>query len=202
MKEKPILFSGEMVRAILDGRKTQTRRVIKNAGGGCRGFIPERETYYFGIDLRTVDNGPQTAIEVKPPCAVGDLLWVRETWATNEQIGIHPADAEIIYRATSPEFGEEFEGWKWRPSIFMPRWASRLTLRVTGVRAERVHDISRPDIRAEGVVCAWCQKQQGGYCECYKMFSALWDSINAKRGYGWDASPWVWVIEFEVVNNA
>ena len=147
MKERPILFSGAMVRAVLSGAKTQTRRVRKLLG----------------------------------PCPhgqPGDLLWVRETWCDG-----YPDTADpYLYRAT-------YEGGashKWKPSIFMPRGASRLTLRLTDVRTEPLHRLTEADAHAEGVADI-------------AAYAALWDALNAKRGYGWNANPFVWVLSFEVV---
>ncbi len=183
MKERPIIFSTPMVRAILDGRKTMTRRVMKPQ--------PEDYPYHHGLAVYRVAK--------KCPYGVpGDLLWVRETWATTEQAGVHPSDAEMVYRATDPDW-ETMEGWQWRPSIFMPRWASRLTLRITSVRAERVQDITEEDARAEGFKDVVGKYARGD--EARIWFAELWDIINAARGFGWDTNPWVWVIGFERVQQ-
>ena len=182
MKERPILFSGPMVRAILDGRKTMTRRVMKPQ--------PEDYPYHHGLAVYRVAK--------KCPYGVpGDLLWVRETWATTEQAGVHPSDAQIVYRATDPDW-DTMEGWRWRPSIFMPRWASRLKLRITSVSVERLREITEHDAMREGVNAEGVSTQPGIYS--YRApFAELWDDINAKRGFGWDANPWVWVVGFEQV---
>jgi len=201
MKEKPILFNSEMVRAIMDGRKTQTRRVIKpqpvyiESSSRWRwaktgAVTASREWYEY---MSSLDHCPYG----KP----GDLLWVRETWALDAGFdGVKPSDISsywggIYYRAN----GDKPAG-KWRPSIFMPRWASRLTLRVKSVKAERLQGISDGDCLAEGIsprdVAAL------GHVDARPLLRQLWDNINAKRGYGWDANPWVWVIEFEAVDNA
>ena len=141
---KPILFSGEMVRAILDGRKTQTRRVIKpqpSAGVRRSVFVLSGLEDGHGRELRCPYGRP------------GDTLWVRETFGVITQ----PLTGEksAIYKAThKPEFPNEqlgFDGSKWRPSIFMPKWASRITLKVTAVRVERVQEISNDDAHAEGI---------------------------------------------------
>jgi hypothetical protein len=187
MNEKPILFSGEMVRAILDGRKTQTRRVMKPQPRQLENHI-------------AIKNRKRHCPYGKP----GDLLWVRETWASHEYMDdTRPSDftksAQMLplwYRANNQMYN--FNQGKWRPSIFMPRWASRITLRVTDVRVERVQDISEADARAEGVL-----KAGGASLSLYAArhhFSQLWDRINAKRGYGWDINPWVWVVEFELAS--
>ena len=114
----------------------------------------------------------------------GDELWVRETWNGTESEG-------IAYRATDPQM----DGEPWKPSIFMPRWASRLQLVIKDVRVERLQDISIDDIYAEGAYSINWGRMPGSE---HKAFKALWDSINAKRGYGWETNPWVWVVEFEV----
>ena len=184
--EHPILFSGEMVRAIMEGRKTQTRRVIKPQPNDIR----ESPFVKSGIE-------DTHGYEIKRKYAPGDRLWVRETWHQ------HSSDddfctGEIHYRAT-----EICVGTKWIPSIFMPRWASRITLEVVSVRVERVQDISEEDALSEGI-SFWKPKEmdnrpfEENFWTNYPQFAFqnLWDSINAKRGYGWDVNPWVWVIEF------
>jgi len=205
MKERPILFGGEMVRAILDGRKTQTRRVI-NPQPEWQLTAPRvvDGKWLFG----SVASGYAQDVWRCPYGQPGDHLWMRETWATpgnfdhikpSELGASHFSSTELVYRATS-EHGDAY--YTWRPSIFMPRWASRITLEVTGVRAERVQEISEEDAKAEGVT-AWHPRDpsivfrpEGSY---RNGFHQLWDSINAKRGYAWDSNPWVWVVEFEVV---
>ncbi len=196
MKERPILFSGPMVRAILDGRKTMTRRVVRLRAG---------EIAHEGDDgsLHAVANtawGDSIERVIRCPYGVpGDLLWVRETWATTEQAGVHPSDAEMLYRATDPDW-ETMDGWRWSPSIFMPRWASRLTLRITSVSVERVQEITEEDAMREGVKAESVSTHPGIYS--YRApFVELWDSINSERGFGWDANPWVWVVAFERVSQ-
>lgn len=201
MKGRPIIFSGPMVRVILDGRKTMTRRVVRLRAG---------ESAHEGDDgsLHAVANttwGDCIERIIHCPYGVpGDMLWVRETWATTEQAGDHPADSVVVHRATDPDW-ETMDGWRWRPSKFMPRWASRLTLRITSIRVELVQDITEEDARAEGAP----RSHQGDRPHCSRHpvpndthrlgFVHIWDSINAGRGFGWDANPWVWVIGFEVV---
>jgi len=144
------------------------------------------------------------------PYQTGMKLWVRETWAVSKRLDSLPPrelfwlqDNEdfpqsiIYYRADSSNGINPLRG-KWRPSIFMPRWASRITLEITGVRVERIQDISLDDVVVEGI--NWHPRKP----DCLalgkgllKRFSRLWNSINAKRGFGWDVNPWVWVIEFE-----
>lgn len=176
MNERPIIFSGEMVRAILDGRKTQTRRVVK------------------GADV-WVDEG-QTPIKC-PYGKPGDLLWVRETFKEFD-------DGDMYYKADynyTPIHADDEEPIKWTPSIYMPRSASRITLRVKDVRVERVQEITGRDACKEGIQFRGINSgppiKGNLYKENIQHFRALWDSINAKRGYGWDKKPWVWVVEFE-----
>lgn len=195
MNEKPILFNAEMVRAILNGRKTQTRRVVKPQ--------PLAIGDQFGYSQGARD-------DLCPYGQVGDLLWVRETWCTvdysehelcvdylasNKTLWINPG------RVQFEKYTYENFDSKTRPSIFMPRWASRITLRVTDVRIERVQDIAEDDAREEGVTPP---KTSPGldFMKHELGFRSLWDSINAKRGYGWNVNPWVWVVEFELESVA
>lgn len=216
VKEHPILFSGEMVRAILDGRKTQTRRVVKRKGWLVCGAAAEP---YHAITQRRSGKGYAAVRTECYPCPYGqpgDRLWVRETWAETVNIDCHPdwpgrphtnsevdedglVSSCVIYRADGGwnwlnDIGYETDRSSWRPSIHMPRWASRITLEVTDVRVERVQDISEADVQVEGT-----PNEQGIGAPDQFDFQQLWDSINAKRGYGWDANPWVWVVEFEQV---
>lgn len=175
MKEYPILFSSEMVQAILEDRKTQTRRVIK----------PQPPELWGGISeiAAMINHSPYG----KP----GDRLWVRETWTTHEND--KGADC-LLYKADVPD--PENYG-PWRPSIFMPRWASRITLEVVGVRVQQVQDISHTDAIAEGVEDT--DKAPYGFAvTSYAIanYRVLWNLINAKRGFGWAVNPWVWAIEF------
>jgi hypothetical protein len=172
--EKPILFSGPMVQAILDDCKTQTRRVVtrKDFGGSmlCDAALKN--------------------VAISPYGAVGDRLWVRETFCDTGCM-------RAVYRASTKE-----ENWKWRkwkPSIFMPRWASRITLEITGVRIERVREISEADAWAEGYEVHWRERRKdenSGRPAPVGWFAALWNSINASRGYPWSKNPPVWVISF------
>jgi hypothetical protein len=209
MKERPILFSAEMVRALLDGRKTQTRRVAKlNAAGRVK--LPGSPHNWHCED-------PDAALAC-PYGQPGDRLWVRETWQQfwKEEIPAErysqqgrsgspsrrPETMRVVYRADGeisqhPEYGEAI----WRPSIHMPRWASRILLEITNVRVERVQEISDLDARAEGLEaqasgCGWQVGDKFHSGHSVDCFSKLWDSINAARGFGWDVNPWVWVIEF------
>ena len=189
MKERPILFSGPMVRAILDGKKTMTRRVMKLpishndiesvsdiTGGWWCGFNSNDTSY-----LLTCPYGQP-----------GDRLWVRETWRSTR---VDKTPAPCIYRADG---GKTPYGKPWIPSIHMPRWASRITLEITGVWVERVQEISEENAKAEGVTPS-IVGQDLDHLRYRAGFQSLWDSINAKRGYGWDANPWVWVLTFRRV---
>ena len=212
MNEKPIIFSGEMVRAILDGRKTVTRRVINPqpeyqphlchwvTKGWAYGAVPN-EYGVSGCTCKPVKG--VTYLE-------GDLLWVREAWSAFEISGYagnmeYKEFPNIIYKADSTTrlilnkdiWKYVTDNLKWRPSIHMPRWASRLALRVVNVRAERLQEIDEMDAINEG---AWDGSSYTidplyPHWHCFKK---LWDAINAKRGHSWDSNPWVWRIEFEV----
>lgn len=181
MAERPILFNTEMVRAILDGLKTQTRRLVK----------PIKSHY-------VMDGKPTN----DPPCDPGDILWVRETWQRlsdfGEQLYVYRAD----YKDNEPL---RLDGMytAWRPSIHMPKEAARLFLRVTGVRCERLQEIKPLDVKAEGIkideVDEFDVEVSAEAMERF-AFEELWDSTVKPSDlprYGWDANPWVWVIEFE-----
>ena len=198
MKEKPIIFNAKMVQAIRDRRKTQTRRIISNS-----------------LAQNHISGNGTSIFDKCPYGQPGDHLWVRETFGIlqpthADSIG-QSIDPFPVFRANgdeAPAWDEgpfEFSGWK--PSIHMPRWASRITLEVISVRVERVQDISEEDAEAEG-----CETERIPYLHNGQIvqmdirspravFSVLWDSINAKRGYSWDSNPWVWVVEFARSNS-
>lgn len=205
MAEKPILFNTEMVRAILDGRKTQTRRLVKN--------IPLHEPYFEVVDgMPYACDGEgewHPAVEFSP-IQEGDVLYVRETWADIPET----APGNLHYRADATQADLDWlreEGWKWRPSIHMPKEAARLFLRVTGVRCERLRDITAMDAFNEGTGrlflddIAYGDKDYGcdvddEYGLAREQFARLWESTLKKSDldrYGWEANPWVWMIEFE-----
>lgn len=205
MKERPILFSGEMVRAILEGRKTQTRRVAKVNSDDCKpGYI----TPNAGFTPRKIDEHVKYCDYGQP----GDRLWVREQYKISEWM---PSYATIEYTANDHKktfvrqylqgrITEPVSVNNLRPSIFMPRWASRITLEITGVRVERLHDISEKDAISEGVTYTgpFPMAVLSGFLPApdnlaRKEFEILWCSING--GESWAANPWVWVIEFKRV---
>ncbi len=203
-----MLFSGPMVRALLAGTKTQTRRVVKPQPTGFVGGP--------GVTLTDGSPAPLTPLDETvepygreiccPYGQPGDRLWVRETWdflpdgvLANGKAATEPNQAVIRYWAdTSLEFRTVphdfnpmiYNREKRRPSIHMPRWASRITLEITGVRVERLQDISEADAMAEGVYT-------DPACPARDAFESLWEQINGPGS--WDANPWVWVVEFKVV---
>lgn len=215
MKERPILMSAPMVRAILDGTKTQTRRAIKPVGNDG-GFV--LLDHGDGLWTHRSDDGDSTFHTVKrggkeyldetphmcPYGQPGDRLWVRETWQhSNFPLGPYDESCIVFYRADymddphgpDGELSPEGAYRKWRPSIHMPRLASRITLEITGVRVERLQDISEADCIGEGA--------HGGHgaiagytysATPLEHYRYIWESINGAGS--WDANPWVWVIEF------
>lgn len=207
--ERPILFSGEMVRAILEGRKYQTRRVVTKWNTPWTKHCADPEGYEVAVG-KTIEKRPWTAESAKnlicPYGRPGDSLWVRETWAayhltSTEYDEYDEVDSDyhrkpengdsIVYRADGKNFPDA-----WRPSIFMPRWASRVNLEVTHVRVERIQDICGMDCIGEGIKASG--NSSDGEWRARKKFKELWDSINGKRGFGWEANPWVWAIYFKL----
>jgi hypothetical protein len=204
-RERPILFSGPMVRAILEGRKTQTRRIAKPYTRGAEII----DTYTDGSIRYQVERWPNGVV-AKPSlgCAckygmVGDRLWVRETWSCPRQIGGSFVREKRMYKADELSPWLDYSSVVWKPSIHMPRQFSRLSLELTAVRVERLQAISEIDARAEG-----CEghRASDGYdidptrdVDPIEEYRELWDSLNAKRGYGWDVNPWVWVLAFRRV---
>ncbi len=191
MKEHPILFSTEMVKAILDGRKSQTRRVMKPQPNLVGGEWFWRKCSWTDEKPRCPTGTLELAIDYCPHGEVGDRLWCRETWR------IYSADEgtqSCEYKADLPN--PIYTATPWRPPIFMPRWASRITLEITGIRVQRVQEISEGDIKCEGVVPQTYERGDGNTVTTYD-FRKLWDSINIKRGYGWGKNPWCWCIEFK-----
>lgn len=204
MKERPILFRGSMVRAILDGRKTQTRRVMKPQPENQLTHYVLLGGHFFRDEQLNLDEYPYGNYTPCPYGWAGDHLWVRETWQdycplwSGAWCGHGTTEGKAkehlpVYRADDPSRWVREGGAtpkKWRPSIFMPRWASRITLEVTGIRVERVQDISGVDILAEGFYLGAAWPEQS--------FPMTWDIINGKA-YPWESNPWVWVVEFKKV---
>jgi hypothetical protein len=244
MKELPVLFKGEMVRAILDGRKTQTRRVVKpQPARDARDVMKVGpRLWHIGKWEREGVTSPAGWAQIfKCPFGdPGDRLWVRETWKPGAwrddgRIAIdYKASPELTktpwLRIPNDDMDEKFSDYwhkwsnelqyagiepdddgyylwepgksplKWKPSIFMPRWASRIMLEVVSVRVERLLEITPGDAKAEGIEVArdaYKGAPEAFIQEVYvRKFAKLWDKINAKRGLGWDVNPWVWVVEF------
>ena len=198
----PILFKGEMVRGVLAGLKTQTRRVIKHQPAPSIEEIrwsPVRDWWEFreGDKWREAERSDSRCPYGRP----GDTLWVRETlkrgtWeGMAEPASVYAADCSAVWDVTQPC------PWIWKrsvvPSIHMPRAACRLLLTVQSVRVERVQAISPTDALREGVYADNALVRRDAD-DAVVEFEWLWDSINAKRGYSWESNPWVWVVEFEV----
>lgn len=181
MRVRPILFNTEMVRAILEGNKTATRRIVKQSV--WEDFVHEGGKVIHYFDQK---EGSLESPLYKAPCQPGDVLYVRETWCKN-------VSSEEYYYAANRKDGEGAPyGLKWRPSIHMPKQAARIWLKVTDVRVERLQDISLDDCVREGI-----DTSRTGI---FTRFSMLWDSTIKKEDifrYGWEANPWVWVIGFE-----
>jgi hypothetical protein len=210
-KEKPILFSPPMVRAILDGRKTQTRRLIKfqlpreplNVKTAERVTMSGEPAYWCTYD-GVEKNGNPINRAVLSPYYIGDVLWVRETWTDTCGMLKNALDGKKIHYCADCK--EDTTGmfkpcsWKKKSSIHMPREAARLFLRVTDVRTERLQDITEEDAEKEGVTRQGCgsNKTPNGYEVNYRNgFMYSWDEIYTKDGTGWDSNPWVWVYTFE-----
>lgn len=215
MSMKPILFNTDMVRAILDGRKSCTRRIVKgfipnNAVWGYTAFTPKgriscRGTFADGYGEKFF----------KPPYQPGDILYIRETWerfecwnCDGDERGNCPKEPKksvldktcgcYMYRTTDEISGDA----KWHPSIHMPKEAARIWLEVTNVRVERLRDITGLSVQKEGIEVEpnECAGKFDFVSELFLLFQRLWDSTIKKSDldcYGWDANPWVWVIEFE-----
>jgi hypothetical protein len=233
IRERPILFSAEMVQAILANRKTQTRRVVKGLTGeyfnwlggvkpddavgvevhsvkDCLRQTDDGQLYkYTGLLASCAEYPEEGFIEVRCPYGVvGDRLWVRETWQAWRCCDVEHNEWEVAdkweletlntsltieHRATSKSMGP------WRPSIFMPRWASRILLEVVKIRVERLQDITDEDVRSEGVTVqmeAIMMAATFGKSPEWMVYWNLWNSINNKYGNSWESNPWVWVVEF------
>lgn len=209
MTDRPILFSGPMVRALLEGRKTQTRRVLKKPAWAQDKGWPERVMEEQDLDGRlswfASETGCLSTLPIPQP---RDRLWVREAWKTDRYYDdLAPSEMSgeqpLLFMADN-----SVERWGWKPDalsrwgrfrqgMHMPRWASRLTLTVTDVRVQRVQEISDKDATAEGIdrdTDGWRDYLMPSTQCCpdpRTSFQTLWDSLNGPRGYGWDANPWV-----------
>jgi hypothetical protein len=242
MKERPILFSGPMVRAILDGRKSQTRRIVKPQphDSGLDPRRQTRDTVHFGFPGDQDETHPLARMgawqlngwySMFPYGKEGDLLWVRETCCAKEltddeaveyavQCGdpeyprfgldgvLYPADAHfrpIENSIAAAEAWGKLHIYRGKsgaivPPIHMPRWASRLTLRITSVQVERLQEISEGDCLAEGIETLGRDiARESPYDAAKLRYAALWEQINGKGS--WDANPWVWAIEFERIKQ-
>jgi hypothetical protein len=230
MKERPILFNGEMIRALLDGRKTETRRIIKPQPTGAShwwqsfALVADRDVGFYP------DNYEAEPARLSCPLGVtGDLLWVRETFVLENTDDvpdgvphkIEPGEwgTEVYphYRATEPEphivppgLEDPYDDrTRWTPSIFMPRWASRIMLEITSVRVERLQEIDQAGARAEGTEPVMCDtggfEPWGAPCPDEPNwaygFRQSWDALYAKRGLGWDENPWIWAIAFQRLSS-
>lgn len=206
---KPIIFSTPMVRAILAGRKTQTRRLIKpQPDGEIKANIPYE---FYGIKTERIFTDTKAYLA---PCSVGDILWVRETFCEvpyeHNHVSIKGGYITIPKYAYKADSERDYTGI-WKPSIHMPREAARLFLRVLNVRVERLQDITEEGAKREGIQSYWAEPHRDvapfigaakelGADLCLtrrQAFEQKWDSIYSARGYGWEQNPWVWVIEFE-----
>jgi hypothetical protein len=219
VKEHPILFNGEMVRAILDGRKTQTRRIIKPQPKHLSAVRPYHLPNGLWKWVLETGMGDGTTNGFASPYQIGDVLWVRESarlvsidggyWRNEDSYCQFEFLADgMKKRIWFPERIKRFERGKCCPNGCF-RELARLFPKVTGVRVERVQDISEEDARKEGIVdggCLNCGEHEPCGCDNPKpdardSFCWLWNSIYAKRGFGWDANPWVWVNEFERIKE-
>ncbi|MCO0607817.1 hypothetical protein NGG26_06045 [Klebsiella pneumoniae] len=202
MKERGMIFNAEMVRALLDGRKTQTRRIIKDCTVG-RDPISK----FIKIGKKFIGCYPEDVPELIRECCPygvpGDRIWVREAFrvhsrATDVATLVYKASernswTEQTHRVPVAVCNKPATPEKWTPSLHMPRWASRILLEITGVRVERLRSMSQDDARAEGVIA------ESGPMEAGLAFRELWDSIYGEES--WKANPWVWVIEFKRVEG-
>ena len=213
MKYIPILLNSEMVNAILQGKKTQTRRIVRND------VLKQRPNNSVGEDEKGFYSnlGGTRFYQLQPKANIGDVFWVREGWTTESSYdatkpSLIPKDALIFYIADEEWDYYALPGKK-RPSIFMPKWVCRLFLEVTDVRLERLQDISYKDARSEGIKKMYPNKESGKLFRRYfnyhtsdytcissiLSFKSLWQSINGKNS--WYKNPYVWVYEFKVVEK-
>jgi len=197
VKERPIIMQAESVRAILEGRKTQTRRAVGDVSSDVTAWEYHGDRRWVPLFALNGELQEKCWTHTCPYGEKGTRLWVREAWTV---VGIgKPTSIDrdrVFYGADGN--GHNARMLRMTPSIFMPRWASRITLEITGVRVHRLKEISGNDAREEGIAYLTNdEKSVRSSNERVDQFHKLWDSINAHRGYGWDANPWVWVIEFK-----
>jgi hypothetical protein len=200
MKPKPILFSSPMVKALLDWRKTQTRRILKPqpfidaSGNFCS---PRQQQDGHDCWGQGTDSKPylRDYIKRRVRFAVGDLLWVRESWAPIPDALSECTGPDDLYFAASVDEAM-WATTTWRPSIHLPRWASRLTLEVTEVRVQRLQGISRDDVLAEGITERDGAPLADVHCGWHEPYAALWERINGKGS--WHANPWIVAVTFKV----
>ncbi len=216
MKERPILFSAPMVRALLDGTKTQTRRIVKPQADARTTAAFQGADGIWRFSYPTA-RAPVSHADWDVRCPYGmpgDRLWVRETCFINDYRGVdvpvdERADCNIVYKADPlPDFEGEENLIVWRPSIHMPRWASRIDLENVSVRVERLENITEADALAEGVdmnQLVTMPMFPGAPCtvtikprSAIEAYAMLWESINGPGS--WHANPWVWAVEFKAVN--
>lgn len=196
MKERPILFNTEMVKAVLAGRKTQTRRVVKHDHPHF-GSV-EKFNHVQGTIWEAIFDDSSGINLCCPYGQVGDRFWIRETfYATHIDEKSTKDHGQIYYKADE----NPHVAVSWKPSIHMPRWASRINLEITNIRVERLKEISEEDAIKEGTTALTTYRDSDNIEKPdYKAgFQILWDMINEKRGYVWKANPWVWVVEFKVI---
>ena len=203
MKERPILFSTPMVKAVLAGQKTMTRRVAKFKPLEGKDIYQADAHSFLNLTAKGRYPLPFVGRFITPDHLSvehlsedlnlafgnnGDRLWVRETF--ERELG-----DQIFYKADYEDLGDKM---KWTPSIFMPRKLSRITLEITEQRIERLQSISDHDLLFEGIELNFVGANQE-LPQLRREFANLWDKLNAKRGYGWEVNPWVWVISFKRV---
>lgn len=220
LKERPIIMSAESVRAILEGHKTQTSRVIKprykqdEYGFNVVSRPATGERWVEKTDEDGGDFEDGTRIVPCPYGNIGERLWLKETWG----VGCRPdpysgwvdgieykADEAYLddieslpLRVIDDQDLDKYQRAGWNSPMFMPRWASRITLEITDIRVERVQDITPEDAIAEGMPIPYVSRDE---YEPISMYRELWQKLNAKRGYSWESNPWVWVVSFRVVGG-
>lgn len=222
MTDRPILFSGPMVHAILAGEKTVTRRILNPqppAWATRVGVSAFTKPGHLSARGHHPELGSTAETSIKRRFARGDSLWVRETWGFDSgvRVDFKPSGrrdlsgmdllAHTLYHADGGDAP------RWRPSIYMPRWASRLTLEVTGVTAERLQDITEEQAKAEGAtpfgsslgadqrIAGEDRGRTHGNHPYTLAYAVLWDELNADRGFGWATNPWVWAVSFRVAER-